>query len=209
MPSNSSKAVAAVGGMPFIARRLLNEGYTQDTVDLIMLSFRTSTKAQYTVYLKKWAFFCIRNKVSIMEATVQQGCQFLTELVNRGMKYSAVNTARSALSALLPKINGKTFGSIHEVTLVCRGASVKNPSGGRYEGFWDVTCVLELFQEWGDNKALPLKLLSFKTVMLLLLVTAQRGQTILNLSLEGAIIEEKEVTFYMNTLLILYVHTCT
>ena len=176
-------------------------GYTKDTVDLIMLSFRKSTKAQYTVYLKKWAFFCIRNKISIMNASTQQGCQFLTELVNKGLKYSSINTARSALSSLLPRVNERTFGTIHEVTLVCRGASVKNPSTGRYAGFWDVTDILELFQEWGDNRELSLKLLSFKVSMLLLLVTAQRGQTIVNLSLEGAMIEQNEITFYMNTLL--------
>ena len=44
-------------------------------------------------------------------------------------------------------------------------------------------------------------MLSFKTAVLLLLVTAQRGQTILALSLEGAIVEEKEITFFMNKLL--------
>ena len=118
-----------------------------------------------------------------MKPSLPQACAFLTELSNRGLKYSAVNTARSALSALLPQFDGRSFGSNPNVVLLCRGVSVKNPSKGKYSGFWDVVDVLELFQEWGDNRFLSLKLLTFKTVMLLLLVTAQRGQTILNLSL--------------------------
>ena len=78
-----------------------------------------------------------------------------------------------------------------------RGRYTINPSGGRYKGFWDVVDVLELFQEWGNNTFLSLKLLTFKVVVLLLLVTAQRGQAILNLSIQGIIVELKEVTFFM------------
>ena len=187
--------------MPFIARKLLKQGHSQATVDLIMNSYRDSTKSQYTVYLKKWAFYCIRKKVSIMSPTLPQACDFLAELSDRGAKYSAVNSARCALSALLPKFGGRTFGAVHEVTLLCRGAGVRNPSSGRYSGFWDVLDVLEMFQEWGSNRELSLKLLGFKVAVLLLLVTAQRGQTILNLSLENIIIEKREITFYMQTML--------
>ena len=166
-----------------------------------MISFREGTKKSYTTYLKKWAFYCLRNKISLMSPTLPEACDFLTELSDRGLKYSAINTARSALSALLPRYDGHSFGSNPVVVLLCRGVSVKNPSKGKYAGFWDVVEVLEMFQGWGDNNALPLKLLTFKTVMLLLLITAQRGQTILGLSLKDAVIERDEITFYMHKLL--------
>ena len=166
-----------------------------------MLAYRDSTKKCYKVYLKRWALYCIRNKCSLMSPTLPEACSFLTELSNKGLRYSALNTARSALSAMLPSYEGKSFGATPAVVLLCRAVSVKNPSRGRYTGFWDVATVLELIQEWGPNKGLSLKVLSFKVTMLLLLVTAQRGQTILSLSLRDARIGRKEITFFLHTLL--------
>ena len=190
-----------LGGMPFVGEKLLRQGFDRPTVDLMMKAYRDSTKKSYTVYLKKWAFYCLRNKVSLMNPSLPQGCTFLRELSQRGLKYSAINSARSALSAMLPLYDGKSFGSNPAVVLLCRGASTTNPSKGRYTGFWDVVEVLELFQEWGQNEKLSLKVLTYKVVMLLLLITAQRGQTILNLSLQDAVFERDEVTFFLQTLL--------
>ena len=48
-------------------------------------------------------------------------------------------------------------------------------------------------QGWGKNKDLTLKKLSFKVALLLLLVTSQRGQTILGLSLKGLDVEDQWV----------------
>ena len=45
-------------------RKLRRQGYPEATIKLIMTVFRDSTKKQYTVYLKKWPFFCLRNKIS-------------------------------------------------------------------------------------------------------------------------------------------------
>ena len=62
-----------------------------------------------------------------MSPTLPEACSFLTELADRGLGYSAINTARSALSAMLPTYDGKSFGTAPAVVLLCRAVSVKNP----------------------------------------------------------------------------------
>ena len=76
----------------------------------------------------------------------------------------------------------------------------RNPPKPRYSQFWDVDIVFALLKKWGLNSALALKLLSFKLVMLLLLVSSQRGQTIVNLSVDGMEVDEN-VVFKMKVLL--------
>ena len=52
------------------------------------------------------------------------------------------------------------------------------PSTPRYTATWDIHTVLEYFRQASDNQGLSLKDLTLKTVMLILLVTAARGQDV-------------------------------
>ena len=116
------------------------------------------------------------------------------------MGYGAVNSARSALSTILPNFGSVSFGSHPHVCWLLKGVYERNPPKPRYTDFWDVNKVLNMFKDWGPNKHLDLKGLTFKLVMLLLLVTSQRGQTIINLDVQDMQIDDK-VVFRMKTLL--------
>ena len=116
------------------------------------------------------------------------------------MGYAALNAARSALSTILPKFGGQSFGSHPIVCWLLKGGYERNPPKPRYSHFWDVNIVFNLLKEWGPNSGLSLKFLSFKLAILLLLVSSQRGQTILNLSVDGMEVSDI-VTFKMKVLL--------
>lgn len=60
-----------------------------------------------------------------------------------------------------------------------------NPPKPRYSSFWDVNLVLNIFRRWGPNEKLTLFRLSVKVTVLLLLLTAQRGQTIWRINVSG------------------------
>ena len=60
--------------------------------------------------------------------------------------------------------------------------------------------MFELMKKWGPNKDLSLRKLSLKLASLLLLVSSQRGQIVINLVLDETIVEDT-VTFKMKTLL--------
>ena len=149
-----------------------------------MDAWRPSTKKIYSTYLNKWATFCCERGINPLQPSLQQACRFLRMLSDGGLGYGALNTARCSLSTILPKYEGHTFGNHPLVCWLVKGGYERHPPKPRYSEFWDVNVVFNLFKVWGPTRGLSLKFLSFKLVMLLLLVSSQRGQTIVNLDTE-------------------------
>ena len=165
-----------------------------------MGSWRDSTKKLYGTYINKWCTFCCERNVNVLGPSLPQICRFLRMLSDDGFSYAAINAARCALSAILPAMEGQSVGNNPIVCRLLKGCYEKNPPNPRYEDIWDVNLVFKILKDWGPTKDLDLKRLSWKLVMLLLLVSSQRGQTIVNLSTEGMILDEK-VVFRMQKLL--------
>ena len=178
----------------------MGQGFDKDTIRLIMDAWRDSTKKSYSNYLYKWATFCLENGVELLSPTLPQACKFLRVLSARGLGYGGLNTARSALSTILPRFEGHSFGSHPIVCWLVKGGYERNPPRPRYSEFWDVNRVFTLFKEWGQNSDLTLKRLSLKVAVLLLLVSSQRGQTVVNLTTENLEIGDNLV-FKMKVLL--------
>ena len=65
-----------------------------------------------------------------------------------------------------------------------------------YTQIWDVSLVLSYLATLTPNSSLSLKNLTLKLVMLLLLVSSQRGQAIHSLSLQGMTMDCKIVFYY-------------
>ena len=158
-----------------------------------MDAWRASTKQLYTTYLKKWAVFCVSHGVSLLQPKLPEACRFLRLLAEGGLGYGAVNAARSALSAILGDFEGRPFGKHPIVCWLVKGVYERKPPQPRYASFWDVNKVLDMFKTWGRNPQLSLKKLTLKLVLLLLLVTSQRGQTIHLLNLDGLELHETAV----------------
>ena len=192
-----------IGGIPFVGKKLLKLGYDIETVKLILDAWRPSTKKLYAMYLKKWALYCVEFKVKLLNPTLPQACKFLRRLADKGSGYGAINAARCALSTILPYIDGQSFGKHPIVCNLVKGTYERNPPKPKYSKFWDVNKVFKQLMAWGKNSKLTLKMLSFKLVVLLLLVTSQRGQTILALSVDSMDMDEEEraITFKLKTLL--------
>lgn len=95
-----------------------------------------------------------------------------------GVKYSAIGTARSALSSFFAVYSdGKLdLGNNILIKKFMKGVFNKRPTSSRYVSTWDPEVVLKYISSIGSK--LTLIQLSQKTCMLLLLLTAQRGQTV-------------------------------
>jgi len=139
------------GGMPLIGQLFEGKGLSKRSTDIITSSWRTSTKKQYSTYLRQWEAYCRQQQTNPLHASVVTGIDFLAELsVKCG--YSAVNTARSALSSVLILPEGKTFG---EHPLVCRfmkGLFELKPTLPRYSEIWDPEVVLEFLRNWKTSE---------------------------------------------------------
>ncbi|CAG2203580.1 unnamed protein product [Mytilus edulis] len=93
-----------------------------------------------------------------------------------GLGYSAVNTAKSAVSSFVYLITNVQIGKHFHVKQFMKGIFNKKPVLPRYNCTWNVEMVLSLLKTW--NKDITLKNLTFKLAMLLALTTGQRMQSI-------------------------------
>lgn len=110
---------------------------------------------------------------------------FLAQLFKSGASYSAICTARSALSSYLELFDGRTFGELKEVKRFIKGVYELRPSLPKYSSTWNVDIMFEYLKLLIPHDKLTLKELTHKLVMLLALLTGQRCQTITHLSLSS------------------------
>ena len=142
-------------------------------------SKRQKTHQQYNTYLTAWLQYCQQNDISPTQAATPHGLAFLEHLrMSRNLGYSAMNTARSALSSILQTSGEQPFGQDQFVKLYMRGLFNINPPVPRYKDTWDPSVVLNLLRQWSPVGDIDLKTLTLKVVILILLVSGQRIQTL-------------------------------
>ena len=150
-----------------------------------MASWRKSTKRGYEVYLRRWVSFCHKQQIDKISVSVNDVIEFVTEEYQRGNGYSAINTARSALSSLGIFINNFPTGSHPLVVRFLRGVFHLCRPSVRYTHIWNLDTVLKFLQKLSPVKYLSLKDLTLKVVMLIALVNAARVHTIQLLTVKG------------------------
>ena len=162
-----------------------------------MSSWQTGTKKQYNTYLGKWLEFCRQGEVNKYTPTINQALSFLKSLQDKGLSYSAINTARSALSTIISVPDCHTFGSHPLETRFMKGVYEKLKPQPKYTQIWDVLLVLKYLATLKLNSLLSSKNLTLKHVMLLLLllVSSQHGQGIHSLSLHGITLSKSSCQF--------------
>ena len=112
--------------------------------------------------------------------------------------YSAINTARSALSCLF---DNPPMGDNPTVKRLMRSIFNSRPSKPRYNKIWDVSIVLRYLEKKAPAHTLTLKDLTMKLLMLCALVTAQRCQTLQALNLKGCTINITNAVFQVDSVL--------
>lgn len=100
--------------------------------------------------------------------------EFLLPLASGKSQYGTLNTYRSAISLL----STWDIGRDPTIRRFCRGVSVIKPQRPKYDQTWDPSIVLEFYSSREESSELKLGDLSKKLALLLLLVTAQRVQTL-------------------------------
>ena len=159
-------------------RNIISEqGFSEESIDIIMCSWREGTKKSYKHYIQRWIQFCSQRERCSLEPNVVDLISFLTVLFQEGKNFNTLCVARSAISALSVTSN-VSIGSHPLVLRFLSGAFNLKPSLPRNNVTWDPHLVLDLLKSWSPVKNLSLVQLSIKVVLLCLLVSGQRGQTI-------------------------------
>lgn len=134
--------------------------------------------------------FCNEREVDPFSPNVNIILEFLASLYRKGLGYSAINTARSALSSFFGTCELEvSIGKHYLVKRFMRGIFLLRPSLPRYQFTWDVNKVLTYLQQF--SLTADLKILTMKVVMLLSLLAAQRTQTL-------HLIDVRQITFTDN-----------
>ena len=144
-PTGTDSSITQKAGSPslsLIRKKLNNKNLSLVAKDIIMASWRSGTGEQYQSYLGQWDKFCAQKAILEEESTVEQGIEFLASLYEDGLGYSAINTARSALSSVLTLPGNVTFGNRPLVSRFLKGVFELKPSLPRYNRIWDVGVVL-------------------------------------------------------------------
>ena len=92
--SPSTSSTSGVAGMHIIRQSLQDS----EISPVMMQSWRDSTHKQYKVYINKWLQFCGEGSHDPLHPSVRSVLSFLHRLFKKGLSYSALNTARSAVS---------------------------------------------------------------------------------------------------------------
>ena len=141
--------------------------------------------------------FCRQRKTNYYSPEISDALDFLMSLYSKGLSYSTINTARSALSTILIIQGCTTFGSHPLVIRFLKGIFEKRKPQPKYDTIWDASKLLNFLGTLWPVQELTLKDLTLKLLMLLLLVTGQRGQSIHLLNLEGMNLTESSCRFQL------------
>jgi hypothetical protein len=92
-----------------IREQLENRGFSATATNVMEASWRSGTRRQYECTLSKWKLYCSESEIDTFSPTVEQAINFLGSLYGKGIGYSGINTARSALSSILILPNNVFF----------------------------------------------------------------------------------------------------
>ena len=187
-----------------MAYSLLNQNielynFPQASNDIYLASVTEKTKRLYLLYLKKWITFCTEKGWDYKSPNVKTVILFFTKLFQAGASYSAINIARSSLSFFAPNVDNFKLGAHPVVCRFLQGVRNLRPKLSRYVATWDTDMVLEYLFELWPHSSLSLYLLSKKLIVLFLMVTSQRIQTMQVLKVSNIFwINENELIFMLD-----------
>ena len=189
----------STSGLSLVRESLSEKGFREQTLQIIMASWRDSTQKQYAGYLQKWQRFCCGLKVDTFSPPVEEVLHFLTELFEANCGYSALNTARSALSTFIVLPGNISVGNHPLVTRFMKGVFQSRPTFLKYTKIWDVNVVLSFMKTQSPVAKLSLKDLTYKVTTMLMLLSGQRIQTIPLLDLKDMTMSKSQFTFKVSS----------
>ena len=157
----------------------LSQDFDNDTVDILMTSWRKGTFSNYSLSMNKWFNFASYNKVSPVEPPVQVALASLISLVRQIKSFNQICMARSALPSVINQQQNVSFGNIPIVKRYMKGIFESNPTLPKFHFTWNVSLLFNYFCNIQMIHALDIQKLTQRLVMLMTLISGSlRAQTI-------------------------------
>jgi len=176
---------------------------SEEVQKLLLASWAPKTQLNYNTYIKRWSEYCKNESITNpYKASYKQAMAFLSDMFyNKNEKYGTIAVARSALSAILPKINGVSFGKDQHVSRMLKGIFKLRPSLPKHVVTYDPDIILRYMCSLPQNRMLSLEILTKKLCTMLCLLSGQRSQSIGQLKLDKSAYSIETMTFYFDTIL--------
>ena len=193
----STQEHIGVSRLDVIRNTLSAKGLFTESVAIICGFWTIGTEKQYKGVWTKWTGWCRQKQISLLQPSVEQVANFLTDYYHEGKGYSTVNTYRSAMSTTVDSISGdqKSLGAHPLILRLLKGIYLLRPPTPRYSSTWDVSNVTDYLGTLTPLSKLSLKSLTLKTVIVCALATAQREQTVCAFDLRNKIESSESIKF--------------
>ena len=101
--------------------------------------------------------------------------EFLSDSFHNGLQYGTINTYRSALSNVLPPMEGFLVGQHPLVVRLMKGIQNSRPAMPRYQHCWDINQVLDYIKSLPANMDVSLDLVTGKLATLMPITAPKRS----------------------------------
>lgn len=156
---------------------------------LIASSWRATTEQCYSSYWKRWIRWTTVNSIPPTSPTLAEVLNFLADLYDQGLSWQYIGGARSVLSSTLSPVDGFKIGDHPSVSRLVKGVLHLRPPIPRLVPSWSVSRVLRKLGGWPSQRLLSLKQLTIKTVLLLVLASAKRVDSISKFMIKDGFME--------------------
>jgi hypothetical protein len=129
-----------------------------------LAAWRPGTNAVYNFAWKKWHSWCLGRQTDPFFPSLADITGFLAHSFYEGLEYRTINTYRSALSDVLPPIDGFPVGQHPLVIRFLKGVLNLRPALPRFQRTWSVDVVLIYLRSLTQNEDLSLKLIAYAKV---------------------------------------------
>ena len=136
-------------GWQIVRTSLQSQRLSEQTTEIVLSSWRYSTKKQYKTYLARWQQFSTKRSCDLLQPTMTV-IEFLTNRFQFGIRYSGLNTARSTLSSVIVFCVDTPAGSHPLVVRFTKGLFERSPSLPKYTSTLDVNVVLTCLRTFKD-----------------------------------------------------------
>ena len=166
-------------GLQSLRQSFQHRGISNDATAVILRSWSAGIQKQYQLpYIAKWHRFCAEREINPYNPPLNIVLDFLVHLHNQDLEYTTINIAKNAISAIILPQGTTTIGSHQIISRFMKGIYRSKPPRPKYQTTCDVQPVLTYLPFLGTANNLDLQTLSLKLLMLVALVSAQRGQSL-------------------------------
>ncbi|XP_014217272.1 uncharacterized protein LOC106645836 [Copidosoma floridanum] len=169
------------GGRSCLRQAYVRRNLDADTIELLISSLADNTWRQYDSALRLWWTYCQSQQNDPFDTDVQVVLRFLSNRYKEGAAYGTLSSIKAAVTL----INPRGCQDTHLISRFFKGVYRQRPTAPKYATTWDVGIVLKKLEEWSPTEDLELRLLTWKTVMLLALGSAFRVQALTLIKIEN------------------------